>query len=477
VNRKTKIIATLGPAVASYEAVRDLVAAGMNVARLNFSHGELHTHEEFFTWVRRAGEELGEAVAVLQDIQGPKLRVGTFPGGAIQLDPGEEVTLVPDDGEGDDDKIHVAYLADADLSPGAQVLMSDGLISLEVLRRRGSDVVVRCLEGGELLDHKGVAFPGTELSVPAITPKDEEDLAFGESLGVDLIAASFVSSAGDIRQIRRLAPGTPVIAKIESAIGYANLDDILTEAHGAMVARGDLGVELSMESVPSAQKDILARTNAKARVSITATEMLESMTHSPRPTRAEVTDVATAVRDGTDAVMLSAETAVGGYPVRAVQMMDRICREAERSPEYRRGPEIHFLEDRARFASATAQACVDAANNLGLAAIVAFTESGSTARLISKYRPKADIFAYTPHERTYRRMALYSGVTPMPFQPVDSTDLMIIHAEQSLVASGILKPGDGAVMAAGIPPNQSASTNLMKLHTVGETTVGVPGSD
>jgi pyruvate kinase len=244
-----------------------------------------------------------------------------------------------------------------------------------------------------------------------------------------------------------------------------------------MVARGDLGVELSMESVPSAQKDILARTNAKARVSITATEMLESMTHSPRPTRAEVTDVATAVRDGTDAVMLSAETAVGGYPVRAVQMMDRICREAERSPEYRRGPEIHFLEDRARFASATAQACVDAANNLGLAAIVAFTESGSTARLISKYRPKADIFAYTPHERTYRRMALYSGVTPMPFQPVDSTDLMIIHAEQSLVASGILKPGDGAVMAAGIPPNQSASTNLMKLHTVGETTVGVPGSD
>ncbi len=221
----------------------------------------------------------------------------------------------------------------------------------------------------------------------------------------------------------------------------------------------------------------MARTNAKARVSITATEMLESMTHSPRPTRAEVTDVATAVRDGTDAVMLSAETAVGGFPMRAVQMMDRICREAERSPEYRRGPEIHFLEDRARFASATAQACVDAANNLGLAAIVAFTESGSTARLISKYRPKADIFAYTPHERTYRRMALYAGVTPMPFQPVDSTDLMIIHAEQSLVASGILKPGDGAVMAAGIPPNQSASTNLMKLHTVGETTVGVPGSD
>jgi len=477
VKRKTKIIATLGPAVASYEAVRHLVAAGMNVARLNFSHGDHAVHEEFFGWVRRAGEELEEAVAVLQDIQGPKLRVGTFPRGAISLDAGEEVTLVPDEGQGSDSRIHVAYLADADLDAGDPVVMSDGLISFEVLRRRGSDVVVRCTQGGELADHKGVAFPGTSLQVPAITPKDEDDLAFGAAIGVDLVAASFVSSAADLRQIHRLIPGTPVIAKIESAVGYANLDDILTEAHGAMVARGDLGVELSMESVPRAQKDILARTNAKARVSITATEMLESMTHSPRPTRAEVTDVATAVLDGSDAVMLSAETAVGGYPIRAVQMMDRICREAERSPDYGRGPEIHFLEDRARFASATAQACVDAASNLGLEAIVAFTESGSTARLISKYRPKADIFAYTPHERTYRRMALYAGVTPLSFRAVDSTDQMISYAEQNLVASGILKPGDGAVMAAGIPPNMSASTNLMKLHTVGETVIGVPGGD
>lgn len=475
--RKTKIIATLGPAVASYEAVRDLVAAGMNVARLNFSHGGHSTHEQFFTWVRRAGEELEEPVAVLQDIQGPKLRVGTFPGGAIHIGAGEEMTLIPEHGVGSQSRIPVAYLAEADLDEGDPVLMSDGLVGFEVLRRRGSDVVVRCTQGGELSDHKGVAFPGTRLKVPAITAKDEEDLAFGESLGVDLIAASFVSSGADIRHIHRLVAGTPVIAKIESAVGYAHLEEILAEAHGCMVARGDLGVELSMESVPHAQKDILARTNAKARVSITATEMLESMTHSPRPTRAEVTDVSTAVLDGTDAVMLSAETAVGQYPVRAVQMMDRICREAERSPDYGRGPEIHFLEDRARFASATAQACVDAANNLGLEAIVAFTESGSTARLISKYRPKADIFAYTPHERTYRRMALYAGVTPLPFQPVDSTDLMINYAEQNLVASGILQPGDGAVMAAGIPPNQSASTNLMKLHTVGETVIGIPSGD
>ena len=237
-----------------------------------------------------------------------------------------------------------------------------------------------------------------------------------------------------------------------------------------MVARGDLGVELSFEAVPRAQKAILNRSNAKAKLSITATEMLESMNYSPRPTRAEVSDVAAAVLDGSDAVMLSSETAVGQYPARAVRAMARICREAEASPDFGRGPEIHFLEDSARFASATAQACVDAAENLDLRAIVAFTESGSTARLISKYRPHTDIFAYTPHEGTYRRLALYSGVTPLRFNGVDSTDLMIEHAEVSLLELGIVKAGDGVVIAAGIPPNQAATTNLMKLHSIGAST-------
>ncbi len=475
--RKTKIIATLGPAVATYEAIRDLVAAGMNVARLNFSHGSHESHERFLSWVRRAGEELEEPVAVLQDIQGPRIRVGTFPDGSVELNPGNDVILVPGEGEGSAARLFVGHLDDAELAAGAPILMSDGLIALEVVSHRGSEVEARVIHGGTLSSNKGVAFPGTLLRIPAITSKDEEDLAFGASIGVDLIAASFVSSGADIRRIRQLVPGTPVIAKIESAVGYGNLDDILEDAHGAMVARGDLGVELSMESVPRAQKDIIGRTNAMARVSITATEMLESMTHARRPTRAEVTDVASAVLDGTDAVMLSAETAAGEYPVLAVKMMDRICREAELSPDYGRGPKIHFLEDRARFASATAQASVDAAANLGLGAIVAFTESGSTARLISKYRPRADIFAYTPHERTYRRMALYAGVTPLPFHVVESTDEMIQYAEENLLASGIVKPGDGVVLAAGIPPNQSASTNLMKLHSIGSTTVGVPGGD
>lgn len=475
--RKTKIIATLGPAVESYESVRDLITAGMDVARLNFSHGTHETHQRFFDWVRRASDECERAVAVLQDIQGPRIRIGTFPTQSMTLVAGEDVVLVPGEGEGGAGRIHVGYLDAADLSPGAPVLISDGLVVLEVVSQRGSEVRCRVVEGGIVSDHKGVAFPGTPLKVPSVTEKDEVDIDFGASLGVDFVGASFVSSAADIRRIRARVPGTPVVAKIESAVGYRNLDDILEEAHATMVARGDLGVELSMESVPRAQKDIIRRTNAHARVSITATEMLESMTHSPRPTRAEVTDVAGAVIDGTDAVMLSAETAVGQYPVRAIEMMDRICREAELSPEYGRGPDIRFLEDRARFASATAQACVDAATNLGLTAIVAFTESGSTARLISKYRPRADIFAFTPHERTWRRMALYAGVTPFPFHPVESTDEMILYAEQSLVASGVVKPGDGVVMAAGIPPNQSASTNLMKLHSVGSTTVGVPGGD
>lgn len=475
VRRKTKIIATLGPAVESAEAIEGLVAAGMDVARLNFSHGTHDTHRKMYGWVRAASERVGRPVAILQDIQGPRIRVCTFPDGAVDLVDDTVVRLIPGVGMGDERNICIENLPTSFLE-GASIRMADGLIQLEVVGLDGDEVTARVLEGGRLTDHKGVVFPGTDIDVPVVTPKDEADLAFGAELGIDMVAASFVGDADDVRTVRRhLDPDVPIIAKIESAYGYGNLDDILNEAHGAMVARGDLGVELSFESVPRAQKEILVKTNAKARVSITATEMLESMTGSPRPTRAEVTDVSSAVLDGTDAVMLSAETAAGKYPQRAVEAMARICVEAEQSPEYGRGPEIHFLEDAARYASATAQACVDAAANLGLKAIVAFTESGSTARLISKYRPRAGIYAYTPEPKTYRRMALYAGVIPHMFERVDSTDEMIRHAETHLLAQGHVKIGDGVVMAAGIPPNISASTNLMKLHTIGESAAGVPG--
>lgn len=449
----------------------------MNVARLNFSHGNHDTHRQFHSWVREASERLATPVAILQDIQGPRIRVGSFPGGSVVLEDGTEVVLVPGVGEGSAREVYVENLEAAALIDGSRVLMSDGLIGLEVMFADGGIVRCRVTEGGVLRDHKGVAFPGVHVDVPTVTDKDKDDLDFGRDLGVDYVAASFVTSGAGVREVKRLTDGVPVISKIESVVGYANLGDIVEESAGVMVARGDLGVELSFESVPRAQKQIIAYGNSKARLTITATEMLESMTSSPRPTRAEVTDVSSAVLDGTDAVMLSAETAVGEYPIRAVAAMSKICAEAETSPSYARGEEIHFLESAARFASATAQACVDAADNLDLAAIVAFTESGSTARLISKYRPNASIYAYTPIIGTYRRMALYSGVTPLQFGRVDSTDEMIGYAEQNLLDLGIVKPGDSVVMAAGIPPNRAAATNLMKLHLIGSQTSGIPGAE
>ena len=472
--RKTKIVATLGPAVDSAEAVRELIDAGLNVARFNFSHGDLDGHRNRFAWVRQAAEELGLPIATLQDIQGPKIRVGTFPGGGVKLETDSTVLLVPGEGEGDEGTLHVAYLDSVDLEPGAQVLCSDGVITLEVLEVAEDRATARVVLGGELLDHRGAAFPGLTSRVPVVTDKDVEHLAFGQELGFDFVAASFISSADDIREIRSHVGLTPIIAKIETDLGYRNLDDILTAADGVMVARGDLGVELRLESIPRAQADILGRTNRAGKVSITATEMLESMITNPRPTRAEVTDVYRSVLEDTDAVMLSAETAIGAYPDRAVRAMDIICREAESSPEFGRAYEEPPLADRAPFASAVAQAAVDTSNRLDLGTVVAFTETGSTARLLSKYRPHADVYAYTAHDETYRRMAIYGGITPLQSPPHASTDDMLSFAEADLLERKIADPAEAVVMVAGTPPNIRATTNLMKLHRIGSTTVGNP---
>jgi len=474
VTRKTKIVATLGPAVDSLDDVRAMVEAGMNVARFNFSHGTNDEHRQRHEWVREASEEVGIPVGTMQDIQGPKIRVGVFPGGSVVLEPGSEVSFVPGEGEGDASRICIAYLEYVDLQPGSSVLLSDGMIRLEVLGVGGSSVQGRVIGGGVLCDHKGAAFPGSDTGVPVITEKDVADLAFGSDLGFDLIAASFVSSGADIREIRKYVGYVPVIAKIESTIGYRNLADILTEADGAMVARGDLGVELNLESVPRAQTEILARTNAAGKITITATEMLESMIGNPRPTRAEVTDVYRSVLDGTDAVMLSAESAIGDYPVEAVKAMDVISREAERSPEFVTAPHAAMLLDRAPYASAVAQAAVETANRLEIDTIVAFTESGTTARLLSKHRPRADVYAFTPHESTYRLMTLFGCITPLKSPPQESTDEMLWFAERYLLEHGIVQTGDTTVMVAGTPPNLRASTNLMKVHRVGSMTGGVP---
>jgi pyruvate kinase len=466
VSRKTKIIATLGPAVASPDWIRRLVAAGMDVARLNFSHGDHQTHAEWCGWVREAAEAQGRPVAVLQDIQGPRIRVGTFPGGQVELRTEARLTLVDGEGEGDARRIFVQHLAAAGLGRGDRILLSDGLIEVRVTRRRVDGVSGVVVQGGVLGDHKGAAFPGSRVALPAVTDKDRVDLAFGKKIGVDLVAASFVASPDDIAAVRAVAGATPVIAKIERGAALDRLPEILAVADGAMVARGDLGVEIGYEPLPRIQKQIIAATNAVGGISITATEMLESMTHSPRPTRAEVTDVANAVMDGSDAVMLSAETAAGEYPVKAVEAMAAICREAEAGPGVAPPPE--FVGVPGSFASAIARATAEAADGLGLHAVVAFTETGTTARLVSKYRPAATIYGFTPRAETLRRMAILWGVTPMALPRRDSTDEMIEAAERLLLRRGLAAPGERVAMAAGVPPGKDAATNLLKLHVVGK---------
>jgi pyruvate kinase len=470
--RLTKIVATLGPAVADPDRVRQLIRAGMDVARLNFSHGDYELHRSFARWVREGADAEGRVVAVLQDIQGPKLRVGSFLGGSIHLDNDETIDLVPGRLESTDPGVvyvDYEYLVE-DVEVGERIILADGLIRLIVDEVMGDRLRVTVEQGGELKDGKGVAFPETNLRVPAITEKDRRDLEFGRELEVDYVAASFVRTGADIREIRELAGGAPVIAKIELAAAYDNLDDILSESAGAMVARGDLGVQLPLERIPLVQADILERTNAAGLISITATEMLESMTHSPRPTRAEATDVANAVLTGTDAVMLSAETAAGEFPFESVRTMGRICQEVEKAISTRPHIGIQFIgaDTEEQLASAIAGAAVETANNLDIDTIVAFTESGNTARLLSKYRPKARIIAFTAVRQTKTRMALYRGVSAHSFGRRDYTDVMLAAAEKFLEKEGICRRGEAVVMVAGIPPNQQASTNLMKIHVIGE---------
>lgn len=475
--RKTKIVATLGPATESPEVIGKLVERGMNVARFNFSHGSHEDHKRRLEIVRKVASDLDRPIAALQDIQGPKIRVGEFDGGGVELVADSTVRLVPGEGMGDAESIRIVYLDRVEVDVGSKVVLADGLIELEAVSVDSGGVTAIVVQGGLLRDHKGVSFPGASTSIPAVTEKDAEDLEFGMGLGFDMVASSFVNSGRDILSVRDIIGQQRIIAKIETAVGYTNLDSILAEADGAMVARGDLGVELSIELVPRAQYDIIRRTNAAGKISITATEMLESMITSPRPTRAEVSDVYRSVLDGTDAVMLSAETAIGEFPTRAVKLMATICAEAEQSKGYGRADDISNLDEGAIFASATAEASVDTADRLGIGIIVAFTESGTTARLLSKYKPKADIYAFTPLASTYRRMALYGGVRPMLLERVFSTDDMIAAAEAELLRCGLVAEGDGVVMVAGVPPNQMASTNVMKLHEVGSGHVLHPSSE
>jgi pyruvate kinase len=466
--RKAKIICTMGPSCREEPVLSRLVEAGMDVARLNLSHGTHEDHARTIIAVRKAADMAGRPVAILLDLQGPKIRVGKIEGGKVDLVTGSEVTItVADNLPGTAERFSCSYdgLPD-DVTPGDPILINDGALRLEVIKVAKPEVRCRVLVGGKLSDHKGINLPGTAVSIPALTPKDIEDLRFGLEQGVDFVALSFVRSADDIRQIKRLAPTTPIIAKIEKPQAVDRIDEIAQLADGIMVARGDLGVELPMERVPLIQKTTIERTGLHGKIAIVATQMLESMINSPSPTRAEVSDVANAILDGAGAVMLSGETAAGLYPLEAVKAMAVITEEVERSARYaaRVAPVIERAES--SFATAVAKACAAAAGQLGIGTICVYTRTGETARQIAEYRPQARIVAFTASLEAYRRMALYWGVTarrvPKAFE---STDEMIASIAATLVGSGEAMRGEAIVIASAVPPNRANfGASMMQIH-------------
>jgi len=466
--RKAKIICTMGPASREEPTLSRLVAAGMDVARLNFSHGTHDDHLRAIANVRKAAENAGRPVGLLLDLQGPKIRVGKVDGGKAKLEPGAEVTITTDPNVlGTPARFSCSYegLPD-DVSIGDPVLINDGAIRLEVIAIENREVRCRVKVGGTVSDHKGINLPGTAVSIPAMTQKDIEDLKFGLEHEVDFVAMSFVRSADDIRLIKRYAPTTPIIAKLEKPQAVDRVDEIAQLAEGVMIARGDLGVEMPLERVPLIQKTAIERTNYYGKIAIVATQMLESMIVSPQPTRAEVSDVANAVLDGADSVMLSAETATGAHPIEAVATMAAIVEEVERSARFQSMPEATLDRGESTFATAVARACAAAAQQLGIGTICVYTRTGETARQIAEYRPQAKIVAFTASDIAYRRMALYWGVSARKVRrPFETTDEMIGAIAQTLVGSGEAMRGEAVVIASAVPPNRPTfGASMMQIH-------------
>jgi pyruvate kinase len=468
--RRAKIVCTIGPASASEERIFELAQAGMNCARLNFSHGSHEDHAKVAGWVRAAAARLGRPIAILADLSGPKMRVGRFPGGPIELVPGARFVLTTEDVPGTADRVSVTYKPlPQDVVPGDRVLLDDGLLELRVLEVQGdTDVVCEVVVGGPLSNNKGLNLPGAKLSAPALTKKDEVDLEFAAAeLDVDYVALSFVRSAEDVQLAQRRAHGKPVIAKIEKPEAITELGPILDAADGAMVARGDLGVELGPEKVPLVQKRIIQEVNKRGKLVITATQMLDSMIRNPRPTRAEAADVANAVLDGTDAVMLSGETASGSYPIESVRMMDLIVREVEadwleRAAQHGRELLVsQGLEDW-DFANSAAHAATLMSYALPLKCIVAFTRDGRTARLLSEYRPRAPILAITTQAQVATRLALEWGVEARIEVPPEDPEEALRIATAVVVREKICARGDAFAIVAGWPA--SGASNTVKLH-------------
>ncbi|MHB1131437.1 MAG: pyruvate kinase [Chloroflexota bacterium] len=471
--RRTKIVATIGPASAPETVMRQMLRVGLDVARLNFSHGDHATHTDYLDRLRRLAVEEGTNLAVLQDLQGPRLRIGSLAGGEVELVAGQTFTLTSRQVVGTAEEAHVeACDLPRDVHAGDTILIDDGLLELAVQRTTPTDVVCQVIIGGPLRPHKGINVPGVTLTVPAITEKDEADLALGLRLGVDYVALSFVRSAEDVLALRalmgRLGGQAPIIAKIEKHEAVARFDDILAAADGVMVARGDLGVETSPEDVPVMQKMVIAKCNAVGKPVITATQMLNSMVVNPRPTRAEASDVANAIFDGTDAVMLSAESSVGRYPVGAVGMMARIAIKAESA--------LPSAALQSRLAGMTTnnvtdsigRATVEMASALGARAIISMTDSGYTARMVARHRSPVPIMAMTPDEQTRRRLALTWGVRAALVPHYRTVDEMLALAERAAVESGVAARGDVVLITAGLPIGVGGRTNLLKVQTVGE---------
>jgi len=467
---RTKIVATLGPASDAPDVLRELIKAGMSVARLNFSHGTHADHQRMVKLVREAAAELDWPVTILQDLQGPKIRVGRLAAGPVTLVAGQPVALLPEaEYRGQPDAVPLDY-ADfaAEAKAGDPVLLDDGLLELRVEEVAGSVLCCRVIEGGELKSRKGVALPRTPLELPSLTDKDRADVELGIALGVDWIALSFVRCAADVTALKnflteRKAP-IPVIAKIEKPEAVDHLAEILDEADGVMVARGDLGVESGPERVPMIQKRIIRASNERGLPVITATQMLESMIHEPRPTRAEASDVANAILDGTDAVMLSGESAVGKYPVKAAAMLARIASEVE--PH---APDIDHPPGGADETRVVAQAIRAIDRALPLRCIAAFTTSGYTARLVAAERPRARIVAVTPKRPVYQALNLLWGVEPLLAErQAASIDQLLALTEAVLRERQIASPGDKVLIVAGIPTGRVRGTNFIKLHTMPE---------
>jgi pyruvate kinase len=472
---KSKIVCTLGPSTVGVETLTKLIEAGMDVARLNFSHGTHEDHCRALEEVRAASQRSGECIAVLQDLQGPKIRIGELAQPFVELVAGKETTITTNEMKGDADRIPTAFKAlPTDVTPGEMILLDDGKLRLRVIEVKGNDVRCMVVTGGKLSSHKGINLPGTAVSVPSLTEKDLRDLEFGIQQGVDFVALSFVRKAQDIRQLRqeiaaRVTDELPplIIAKIEKPQAIDDIDQIIAEADGVMVARGDLGVEMPPEDVPLLQKMIIRKCNDAGKPVIVATQMLESMINSPTPTRAETSDVANAVLDGCDAVMLSGETSVGRYPVEAVEIMNRIVLKVESEQHgYQRVLARPLTEAADRHDALGRAACV-LAEQMNAGAIVAVTHSGQTARVLSRYRPDPNIFAITMSDRVLRQLNVVWGVRGMEISDLDvNSDKALEQVQKRILSSGVVKPGEYVVILAGQPLFARGSTNFIKVERI-----------